>query len=106
MPLCVESGNFQANNVANAYVARKAVELVGGVDPLHCHHNSIVMDKASRQTRELGGFRKSTAQRRIAERRGHELFHACAGDVDIPQLEIDDRLAQEGASLVAAVEQR
>src|SRR6185503_16170391 len=80
--------------------------LVEGIDPLHGDHAAATRDGMLRLLDEIGKVGEGARDNRVEGLRRLPLLDALAHDVDVVEAELDARLLEERALLVARVEER
>src|SRR5712691_6006814 len=105
MPLRLEPWNGEGVHLPQAEVGRQALDLLEGIDTLHCREHAARREQMPCQRDELGNFGKRAGNDAIEFLTGAPCLDPLAYHSRVPQLKVGYRLPEESRFLVIAVEQ-
>lgn len=104
MALGVQTRHVQLDDAFDA-AGRQLSELLVRVDAFHGQQPAVARDQVSRTADKVGEFGKGAGDHHTETGSWTKRFDTSHGDLSIVQCQLVHRLLQEGASLMAAVEQ-
>lgn len=105
MPFRAQSGNGESVHLPHAEPGWDPLDLLERMDTFHRGDHAARRKQVSGERNDFGDFRESPGDDEIEPLSGPPRFDPLADYSDILQTELRDRLVEEGALLVVAVEQ-
>src|SRR5690242_14065908 len=105
MALRAESRNNDGAYLAHPKVGGNVLDLVEGMDALHCRDHAVWGEQVLRQRDEVGDLGESARNDEIELPVSAPGFDPLAHGLRVVQLELRDRVREKGGFLVVALEQ-
>ena len=106
MPCCIQTGHRKRNALYQARIGRELRQLLVRMHALHPRQHAAALQQAAGGVGESSQVRKGARHRDVEALGRLPLFGPPDVDLHVSQTALDHSLAQEGALLVIAVQQR